>query len=196
MGDLVVPMDWGYKREEHKSNPVDWEGINSIIKSDVTVEKALSAYLPGAKFGRYRRMPCPIHHGEDDNFSFGDTWYKCWSCGAVGDVISLTMELLKCDYMGAIRRLNDDFNLRLPLTSRLTDEERKQTQLRIEESAKRVAEQNARREAYEAKYDHLMGAWVAGDILSRSENPEERAEGKAAMTIYSYLLDGLGDFCE
>lgn len=220
-------MNWEFKREKQKNDPIDWGGINEIVKANVTIEQVLRAYVPGVKIGRYRRIACPIHGGTDKNFSYDDHFYHCFSvCGDGGDVIKLTITLLGLDYLGAIKRLNNDFNLGLPLTGQMTGEEALRTQKRIAEAAKRIAEQNARREEYEAQYDHLMGAWISGDILSRAmsaaetneiktrnidlslETPEcgvtpdeeerayQQAEGKAVMTIYSYLLDRLGDISE
>lgn len=189
-------MVWNYQRENSSTQPIDWRAINELIKADVTIEKALNAYLPGVKIGRHKRIPCPLHLGDGPNFSFGDTYYKCFVCGESGDVIKLTCALLKCEYLEAVNRLNEDFNLRLPLNTQQTFEERLQSKIRAREIMQRVEEENARRAAEKAEYDHLIGAWVAGDIFSRSDNPEERAEGIAVMTIYGYLLNGLGDTSE
>ena len=80
-------MDWGYKRERHAS----LDEIAEVIHASVTIRDALDVYCPGLEI-RHHRCPCPIHSGEDYNFSFTDRGFKCFVCNASGDVIHLPVD--------------------------------------------------------------------------------------------------------
>lgn len=81
------------------------------IKSRVKMDDVLAVY--GIPTSRRGRIPCPLHHGEDKNFSYTDKWFKCFVCGEHGSVIDFTMKLHGIDFRQAIMRLNDDLGLGL-----------------------------------------------------------------------------------
>lgn len=89
------------------------------IKATVTVPMLLKEYglVPD---GRARRIPCPIHHGENNNFSVKRDFYKCFVCGAGGDVIDLAMQLENCDFLTACNKLDEMFGLGLDKPPTLT----------------------------------------------------------------------------
>ena len=81
------------------------------IKSRVTMTDVLTAYgIPVSKRGR---IPCPLHHGEDKNFSYSDKWFKCFVCGESGSVIDFTMKLFEIPLSEACVKLNYDLDLRI-----------------------------------------------------------------------------------
>lgn len=88
------------------------------IKQIVSVVDVLDRYL-GVKLSmkgtKSRNIPCPIHNGEDENFAV-DTEKNiatCFSrCSKSWNVIDLTMEIHNTDFKGAIRLLQEDFNLK------------------------------------------------------------------------------------
>ena len=81
------------------------------IKDQLTMGDVLERY--GLPISRNGRIPCPIHHGEDKNFSYSDKYYKCFVCGKSGSVIDFAMDLFDLDFRQAVVRLNDDFGLNL-----------------------------------------------------------------------------------
>lgn len=115
------------------------------IKATVTVPMLLKEY--GLVLdGRARRIPCPIHHGENNNFSVKRDFYKCFVCGAGGDVIDLAMQLENCDFLTACNKLDEMFGLGLDKPPTLTQYRR--TSARQKE-AKRL---KAARECSAAQY--------------------------------------------
>lgn len=79
------------------------------IKKLVSVEQVLSLY--GIEY-RGQRIPCPIHNGENKNFSVqGEIWH-CFTCGETGDIFYLVQLLSKCDFAEAKKIICDNFNLR------------------------------------------------------------------------------------
>lgn len=88
------------------------------IKQSVSVIDVLDRYL-GVKLPmkgtKSRNIPCPIHNGEDENFGVDAerNIATCFSqCGKSWNVIDLTMEIHNTDFKGAIRLLQEDFNLK------------------------------------------------------------------------------------
>jgi len=74
----------------------------SLAFTSAEVETYYSARVPGLKQrGTEWRGPCPVHRGEDDNFTVNaDTGLcKCQSqCGFGGDILSLEMALSSTDF--------------------------------------------------------------------------------------------------
>lgn len=87
--------------------------LAEIVKGAVTVEDVLRllSIQPSSK----KRIPCPIHHGEHNNFAYNDTYYVCFSCGARGDIFTLLHEIKGFDFKQALSFLNDQFRLSLPI---------------------------------------------------------------------------------
>ena len=81
------------------------------IKARVTMDDVLEAYgIPVSKRGR---IPCPLHHGKDNNFSYYDKGFKCFVCGEHGSVIDFVMKLHETTFSEACVKLNYDLDLRI-----------------------------------------------------------------------------------
>lgn len=132
-------VNWSenYKREERAT----WEDIAGMIRDSVTMSNAIEAYTP-EYIPRNRRMPCPIHNGKDYNFSFTTTGFRCFVCNESGDVIEFTRLVrgLK-SRTDAMKLLNKDFYLHLPLDREITGEESFVVERRRKAAAEREQEQ-------------------------------------------------------
>ena len=177
-------MDWktGFKAERK----AEWSEIAQAIHDTVTMEEVLAFYAPSIP-RRGNRCPCPIHNGRDYNFSYTRYGYKCFVCGASGDVITFVKELRGLSTrVDAMKMLNDDLNLHLPISGNCRLEFR-------EEISKRRAEAErlqAARDAWEQNYSRLMDEYVALDlIILFSTDFEAVAQAKERQGIVRYLLD-------
>lgn len=87
------------------------------IKECVSIADVLKVY--GCDAGRGRtiretgRIPCPLHHGQHDNFAYTQRSFHCYVCGAGGSVIDLVMALLHLSFRDALVQLDSDFRLGL-----------------------------------------------------------------------------------
>ena len=72
--------------------------------------------------------------------------YFCFGCGAHGSVIDFVAQLFGLDVMGAVRRLNQDFNLHLPLDRPPSPQERQ----RADVEARRRRRIGETKEAFES----------------------------------------------
>ncbi|MCL2846939.1 MAG: DNA primase [Firmicutes bacterium] len=75
-----------------------------------------SRYMPLKQKGRQHWACCPFHSEKTPSFAINDTqqFYKCFGCGAAGNVISLVKQLESVDFMGAIELLAKWANLTMP----------------------------------------------------------------------------------
>lgn len=74
---------------------------------------------------------CPFHKEKTASLKLYDRSFHCYGCGAGGSVIDFAEKLFQLDALGAVKRLNEDFNLGLDLGGRPDPDElreRKRTQ--------------------------------------------------------------------
>ena len=57
--------------------------------------------------GEHLKALCPYHDDHDPSFSIrkSDTSFRCWSCGAKGDAISLVMDMEHLEFQAAVHKL-------------------------------------------------------------------------------------------
>ena len=90
-----------------------------IIKSSVPMHDAVERYT-GQRIV-LNRICCPIHHGRDRNMRIYQRSFHCFVCHATGDVIQFVMGVLGLPFRDAMQRLNEDFNIGLPIGTERTD---------------------------------------------------------------------------
>ena len=179
-------MDWSkiYKPERK----IAWDDIAHVIHASVTMEDVLSAYCPGTE-RRHRRCPCPIHNGKDYNFSYTRDHFKCFVCGASGDVIAFVKEVCElATRADAMRRISEDFHLGFFDTITMPELRAKVSKAR-DAANKRKAEQAA----WWDRYHELMDLFVEYQKTLDHGNPESKEYAEAARNIATieYQLDSL-----
>ena len=100
------------------------------VRSRVSAQDAARRY--GVTFDRRGWALCPFHDDRHASMSFKDGRFRCWVCNVGGDAIDFTGRLFGLDAMGAVRRLNADFGLSLPLDRQPTQAERQAARHRQE----------------------------------------------------------------
>jgi len=170
--------------------------VAAEIKDRVSITDAINMYcvLPkriGAKF----RMACPLHNGKDANFSVDtrrDT-FNCFVCGQHGDIFTLVMGLFGIDFPSAVRKLNKDFNLSLPIDRKATDEELFHALQKDNERREWKKAMQAADDAYVAAFEALIDAEIKRDRTA-PVNPDGTmsAEWVAAVSdemYYRYAME-------
>ncbi|MFA5675431.1 MAG: CHC2 zinc finger domain-containing protein [Christensenellales bacterium] len=168
------------------------------IKSEIFIQDAIELYSPGAE-PKQNRIPCPIHQGDDYNFSYTDKLFYCFVCGAGGDIIDFVKLLHNIGFRDAVTKLNDDFGLGCPLDRRMTLREQRDAQYRrnaIEtDRQRRAAEKLARNK----KYWQIWEEWARLDKnkidfapTSPCEEPHPLfVEALNKLGYQKYLLDSI-----
>ena len=169
---------------------LDLSEYAQIIKDRVTMDDIVGGYFPNPP-PRYKRIPCPLHGGKGYNFSYNRKFYKCFVCGQSGDVIKLVQTHFNLSFADAIKKINRDFNVGLPIDGDLDANTVRSLQ---REAERRRAEREAReREGAEAvaRYNAALDRWVALDRALREGHPGDPAHDTAERDIAkaNYLLD-------
>ncbi len=157
----------------------------------VSAEEAARLYGIEVRQGK---ALCPFHNDHRPSMSFRNGYFRCWSCGASGSVVDFTARLYSLNPLEAVRKLNGDFNLALPLDRPQTAEEREEVkrQKEIGETEKLFQEWRT------GLLTRLCAAIrTANDVLRRGEPFEAWTEqetqavrNSAALEYYVDLLEG------
>ena len=157
-----------------------------MIKSSVTMKQALEFY--GFNIYRGNRIACPFHGGKGANLGFSEDVWHCFVCGARGDLLSFVQDYFKLDFKNAIRMINRDFNLGLPI-----DEAERSIQ-RFEEARQRAQQYRERRERdlkaremLENEFLSALEAWLELDSLRRTYAPTSPTDAIDDRYVYAVM---------
>ena len=172
----------------HPERKVEWSDIAQAIHDTVTMDEVVRVYVPSAT-PRHHRIPCPFHNGKDYNLSYTPHGYRCFVCGASGDVVGFVKDACElATRSDAMRRINADFDLNLPIDGTLSAIQSANLALKREKAKKRQAELKA----WEDKYNALMDEWVSLDKKTREvTDPFEQDEIGEQMRRLEYELDSM-----
>jgi DNA primase len=97
------------------------------LKSSVDIVKVVGEYVRLRKAGagpRYTGL-CPFHTEKTPSFSVHHThqFYKCFGCGAGGDVIKFVMEIERLSFFEALKLLADRNGIQMPKRAEYSDED-------------------------------------------------------------------------
>lgn len=147
--------------------------ISSEIKKQIKMPELLQFY--GFDIKR-NRMKCPLHSGQDYNCGIKQDYIHCFVCGESADVISFVIKYYGLSFKEAITKLNNDFNLGLPIGEKF--DRRKQIDLAKksfkarQEREKQQSEHNLLKNARESALDE----WVRLDIQKMKYKPKTKNE--------------------
>ena len=159
------------------------------VRDTVSAEDAARLY--GADFDRLGRAVCPFHDDKHPSMTFRGGRFRCWACGASGDAVDYTARLYGLDPMEALRRLNEDFRLALPLDRPASKKEREQARRR-RELADLKQQYNEWRDGM---LSQLCAAFRTGHIALKGNAALTDGEAQAVywMAALEYWAEQLGN---
>lgn len=160
------------------------------IITAVTPRDAIRMYCPELQ-ERHHRIPCPFHHGHDDNFEIYEDGWHCFVCDMGGSTIDFVRYLFNISYKEAMEKINDDFNLGLEFGRHNTLAQQRAFREKYEAFVEaRIAEER-RAEAVNEEYWNLNQAWILADALLTYQplTGEERSVVMAQEEYLRYQLD-------
>ena len=85
------------------------ETTKSAIKNAVDIVALVGEYLPLRRVGTRYKALCPFHDDHNPSLEVNPERqsYKCWSCGAGGDIFDFVMNFEHVDFPEALRMLAD-----------------------------------------------------------------------------------------
>lgn len=140
----------------------------------------------GLQLDRHNSMCCPLHREKTPSFKVykDGSRFKCFGCGAGGDVITFAMRYYSLSYGQAILRLASEFNLSI------TGARQPTAQDRIRAAEERRARKQAAEER-EREYDRLF------DEYSSACDEFTRLEGNLIMYKPKTADEPINDlYCE
>ena len=144
------------------------------IKSRLKMPEVLDYY--GIERNRTNRIRCVLHNGQDFNCGVKDHYIHCFVCGQSADVIKFVQVYFGLDFQSAISKLNDDFNLGLPIGKRID----RRTQLEMNKAAferkRKIEAEKKRREQIENDYWTAFDEWKRLDDNKRNCAPKTPSE--------------------
>lgn len=96
------------------------------IKRKTDIVGVIGAYVVLKKMGRHHKGLCPFHSEKTPSFMVNEEMglYKCFGCGAGGDVIKFLMEIEGIDFREALERLAERVGVKLISRGRDDNDER------------------------------------------------------------------------
>ena len=96
------------------------------VKGSVDIVGVVGEHVRLRKSGPYRYMGlCPFHNEKTPSFTVHATrqFYKCFSCGAAGDVFKFVMEIEGISFYEALKPLAERNGIPMPKRSQYADED-------------------------------------------------------------------------
>lgn len=121
---------------------------------------------------------CPFHSEKTASLKIypGDRGWHCFGCGDGGSVIDFVMKFFGLDLMRAIRRIDSDFGLGLPLDREQSEEEAKEaSRIAYERRQEITRQKKAHQDALE-RYYNALAAWVDADTAAQETAPKSLFE--------------------
>ena len=98
------------------------------LKSSVDIVTVIGEYVRLRRSGANRYMGlCPFHNEKSPSFTVHvvHQFYKCFSCGAGGDVVKFVQEKEGLSFYEALKSLSERYGVPMPKRSGYADEDSK-----------------------------------------------------------------------
>lgn len=134
---------------------------------------------------------CPFHNDDKPSMSFHNGSFRCFGCGVHGDSIDYVAMYFGLKPIDALRKLDNDFGLHLPIDSEQTREDREAMRAR----ARELKEERAFREWKEERQTKMAIVYRLGrEALEREDQNELEVWAIQMMPMIEYALDYFDDW--
>lgn len=129
------------------------------IKDSIPIKECMERY--GVKFNSHEKCCCPFHKEKTPSLSLKEDKFKCFGCGAGGDIFDFMMMYFHIGLYDAQKKLDNDFGLGL-LDTELTPHQKRimREEMRRRKSAQLIekAERGRKQKDYLDKCDKYREA--------------------------------------
>ncbi len=133
-------------------------------------------------------VSCPFHHEKTASMRVydGDKGYHCFGCGAHGnDVINFVQQYFDISFSDAVVKINQDFNLGLPIGKEMNDREREYFEKRHEIAMKKRETEQEFRDRLDSAYDKAISEWIKLDQQRMSYAPKSPSDSLHPLFVES-----------
>ncbi len=159
------------------------------LKSSVDIVSVVGEYVRLKKSGTQRYMGlCPFHSEKTPSFTVHvvHQFYKCFSCGAGGDVVKFVMEKEGISFYEALKLLAERYGIPMPKRSQYADEDSKLRGAiyQMHELAQENFRANLDGPAGEAARDYLVRRGVTPETAEQFGLGYSDRSGRALLRLY------------
>ena len=106
----------------------------------------------------------------------GNGGYYCFGCGAHGSVIDFVMQYFSISFLDAIKKLNEDFSLGLPIGKKLDRRKQLEMQRQAFLRKREINARKAKQEELDREYWVAFDEWARLDKQKREYAPTSPSE--------------------
>src|SRR4051794_7654632 len=147
---------------------IEQEDIDRV-RATLVLSDVVSQYVALRRVGRNQVGLCPVHAERSGSFNVRDETgrYRCFGCGAAGDVFKFVQEIDHVDFVTAVEQLASKAGIQLRYTNADQGKDRSRRKSLVDAMAKAVDWYHERLlsapDAREAR-DYLRRRGLAGDV--------------------------------
>ena len=159
--------------------------VTDAIKASVTMRDVAERY--GLKTNRLNKAICPFHQDTKPSLHIygGKRGWFCFVCNEGGDVIDFVQKFFNLSFKDAIAKINDDFNLHLPIETEMDESQRI-------EAEKLILQKKAEQRRHEMKmkqlfttYHAAFDRWKMLDDIKREQAPKTPLDAVSQEYVYA-----------
>lgn len=157
------------------------------LKSSVDIVKVVGEYVRLRKAGTRWVGLCPFHNEKTPSFGVNAThqFYKCFGCGAGGDVLKFIMEVERVTFFEAMKLLSERYGIPMPKRQEFSDPEsrRRSSLLDIQELAAEVFRENLMGPAGAQARDYLARRGVSAQTVAEFQLGLSEGSGSGLLRV-------------
>jgi DNA primase len=159
------------------------------LKSSVDIVSVVGEYVRLRRSGANRYMGlCPFHNEKSPSFTVHvvHQFYKCFSCGAGGDVVKFVMEKEGLSFYEALKSLSERYGVPMPKRSQYADEDSKLrgALLAMHEQAEENFRANLKSQAGEAARAYIAKRGLAPETVEHFGLGYSDRSGRALVRLF------------
>lgn len=159
------------------------------LKSSVRIETVIGEYVRLRRSGPSRYMGlCPFHNEKKPSFTVHvvHQFYKCFSCGASGDVIKFVQEKEGLSFFEALKTLAERYGIPMPKRSQYADEDSRlrAALLEMHEIAQENFRANLRSPAGEIARQYLAKRGLAPETIEQFGLGYAERNGRTLLRLF------------
>jgi DNA primase len=159
------------------------------LKSSVDIVSVVGEYVRLRRSGANRYMGlCPFHNEKSPSFTVHvvHQFYKCFSCGAGGDVVKFVMEKEGLSFYEALKSLSERYGIPMPKRSQYADEDSKLrgALLAMHEQAEENFRANLQSQAGEAARSYIAKRGLAPETVEHFGLGYSDRSGRALVRLF------------
>ena len=159
------------------------------LKSSVDIVSVVGEYVRLRRSGANRYMGlCPFHNEKSPSFTVHvvHQFYKCFSCGAGGDVVKFVQEKEGLSFYEALKSLSERYGIPMPKRSQYADEDSKLrgALLAMHEQAAENFRANLKSQGGEAARSYLAKRGLAPETVEHFGLGYSDRSGRALVRLF------------